>query len=57
MKKNESCGCGVDLKKEVKEIVNQVEGYSKTDREQKAREVRAAFGEKKTAAKTASTKK
>jgi hypothetical protein len=57
MKKNESCGCGADLKKEVKEIVNQVEGYSKTDHEQKGREVRAAFAEKKTATKTTSTKK
>jgi hypothetical protein len=56
MKKNESCGCGVDLKKEVKEIVDQVEGYGKTDRERKGREVRAAFAEKKTA-KTASTQK
>jgi hypothetical protein len=56
MKKNESCGCGVDFKKEVKEIVNQVEGYSKTDHELKGREVRAAFAEKKTT-KTTSTKK
>ncbi|MDR0907276.1 MAG: hypothetical protein LBM63_01490 [Rikenellaceae bacterium] len=57
MKKNESCGCGVDLKAEVKGIVNQVEGYSKTDHELKGREVRAAFAEKKTAEKPASDKK
>lgn len=53
MKKNETCcGCDEDLKESAKEIVNQVEGYTKTSREKKGREVRAAFGIKKTAKKT-----
>lgn len=48
MKKNESCcGCDDDLQKEVKEIVNEVEGHTKASREKKGREVRAAFGLKK----------
>ena len=44
MKKNEtSCGCDADLKNELNEMVNDVEGYGKADREQKGREVKAAF--------------
>ena len=44
MKKNEaSCGCDADLKEELNEMVNDVEGYGKADREQKGREVKAAF--------------
>lgn len=44
MKKNAtSCGCEADMKKEVKQMINDVEGYSKTDHELKGREVRAAF--------------
>ena len=57
------CGCGTksktemntDLKKEAKTIVKQVEGYTKTDRDKKAKDLEAAFAEKKPAAKTTKT--
>lgn len=53
MKKNETCcGCDEDFKKSTKKIVKQVEGYTKTDREKKGRDVRAVFGVKKTTKKT-----
>ena len=47
MEKNKKgCGCEADLKKEVKEMVNQVEGYSKDDSKKKQEEVKAAFDKK-----------
>ena len=39
--------CKVDLKKEVKEMVDNVEGYTKADRAKKSQELKAAFGDKK----------
>lgn len=44
----EKKGCGVkSIKKEAKEIVDRVEGYTKEDKAKRRKEVEAAFGEKK----------
>lgn len=42
-KKTKDCCCKADLKKEVKGLVDQVEGYSKSDHEAKKKEVNSAF--------------
>lgn len=41
------CSCSANLKKEVKQMVNEVEGYSKEDHAKKERELRDAFAEEK----------
>lgn len=48
MEKKNGCGCSceADLKKEVNELVNEVEGYTTADHARKQAEVKAAFGEK-----------
>ncbi len=44
MKKNPTCcSCEADFENEVKGLVNEVDGYGKTDHEKKAAEVKAAF--------------
>lgn len=45
-KSKKGCGCEADLKKEVKQMVNEVEGYTKGDRTKKEAEVKAAFDKK-----------
>ncbi len=40
------CGVEAGFKKEVKEIVNEVEGYDKADHTKKMEEVKGAFGKK-----------
>ena len=47
-KAKKGCGCKADLKKEVKTMVDNVEGYSKEDHQKKQAEVKAAFVEKET---------
>ncbi len=59
-----ACGCGAKtkakfndgLKKDAKAIVANVEGYGKTDKTKRSAEVRAAFAEKKPAARKTVTK-
>lgn len=46
MEKGKRTSCRVDLKKEVKEVVDKVEGYTKEDKLKKRAEVKAAFAEK-----------
>lgn len=48
MEKGKKSSCKADLKKEVKEIVDKVEGYTKEDQIRKRAEVKAAFAEKDT---------
>ncbi len=44
MKKNPTCcSCEADFENEVKELVDEVEGYTKADHTKKAEEVKAAF--------------
>ncbi len=42
-KNKECCSCVADLKKEVNELVNEVEGYTAADHTRKQAEVKAAF--------------
>ena len=40
------CSCNADFKNEMNELVDNVEGYTKTDHNKKEQELREAFGEK-----------
>ena len=52
-KTKKGCSCSTaDIRKEAKEIVATVEGYTKEDREKRHNEVTAAFGEEKTKKET-----
>lgn len=48
MEKEKKTSCKADLKREVKEIVDNVEGYTKEDKIRRRAEVKAAFAEKDT---------
>lgn len=41
------CSCNAGFKKEVDQIVGEVEGYTKTDHDKKRKELNDAFAEKK----------
>lgn len=40
------CSCEADFKNEIKELVNEVDGYTKEDHAKKQAEVKAAFAKK-----------
>ncbi len=46
-KKSGCCGCEADFKKEVNELVDEVEGYTEEDRKKKEEEVKEAFDKEK----------
>lgn len=41
--KAQGCACEADLEKKVNELVDEVKGYSKSERDEKKKEVEAAF--------------
>lgn len=45
-KKGGCCSCEQDFRNEVNELVNEVDGYTHKDHEEKKKEVKAAFEEK-----------
>lgn len=48
MEKGKKGSCRADLKKEVNELVDKVEGYTKEEKKKRSAEIKAAFDENET---------